>query len=323
MFAAGPGYSSSDSLFDSPLSSILPAEPTGTVLEEPFHARVSDIGNRHPVTRALPGADQEPPDWSRWFRLVDVTPTSFEGSTNTIMTGVGERPLLMLSRYGEGRLALMLSDHAWLWARGFEGGGPHVQLLRRLGHWLMKEPDLEEERLTATASDGRLVIERQTLEDLEETSPDLTISIETPTGESRTTNLGLVQPGIWQDTIPVEELGLYRVSDGTRETLVQVGPDNPREYRDALSTPLPLTPLSASTGGAVARLLETSDSQVSLPRMLPIRSGGALSGSGWMGLRMNDATRLIGIDRLPLFAGLLGLALLLGLLSAMWYREGR
>lgn len=323
MFAAGPGYSSSDSLFDSPLSSILPAEPTGTVLEEPFHARVSDIGNRHPVTRALPGADQEPPDWSRWFRLVDVTPTSFEGSTNTIMTGVGERPLLMLSRYGEGRLALMLSDHAWLWARGFEGGGPHVQLLRRLGHWLMKEPDLEEERLTATASDGRLIIERQTLEDLEETSPDLTISIETPTGVSRTTNLGLLQPGIWQNTVPVEELGLYRVSDGTRETLVQVGPDNPREYRDALSTAQPLTPLSASTGGAVARLLETPDSPVSLPRMLPIRSGGALSGSGWMGLRMNDATRLIGIDRLPLFAGLLGLALLLGLLSAMWYREGR
>jgi hypothetical protein len=323
MFAAGPGYSSSDSLFDSPLSSILPAEPTGTVLEEPFHARVSDIGNRHPVTRALPGANQEPPDWSRWFRLIDVTPTSFEGSTNTIMTGLGEKPLLMLSRYGEGRLALMLSDHAWLWARGFEGGGPHVQLLRRLGHWLMKEPDLEEERLTATAGDGRLVIERQTLEDLDESSPDLTVSIETPTGDSRTTRLGLLQPGIWQDAVPVEELGLYRVSDGTRETLVQVGPDNPREYRDALSTPQPLTPLSASTGGSVARLLETPDSTVSLPRILPVRSGGALSGNGWMGLRMNDATRLIGIDRLPLFAGLLGLALLLGLLSAMWYREGR
>lgn len=323
MFAAGPGYSSSDSLFDSPLSSILAAEPTGSVLEQPFHARVSDVGKRHPVTRDLPGSNQEPPDWSRWFRLVDVTPSKFEGSTNTIMTGSDERPLLMLSRYGEGRLALMLSDHAWLWARGFEGGGPHVQLLRRLGHWLMKEPDLEEERLTAIAEDGRLTIERQTLEDLNETSPDLSVEIETPRGETRATNLTLFEPGIWRSAVQVEDLGLYRISDGTRETLVQVGPDNPREYRDALSTTQPLTPLAGSTGGTIVRLASQNSAAVSLPRLLPVRSGGALSGSGWMGLQMNDATRLIGIDRLPLFAGLLGLALLLGLLSAMWYREGR
>ncbi|MEH6726814.1 MAG: hypothetical protein V7703_11700, partial [Hyphomicrobiales bacterium] len=176
---------------------------------------------------------------------------------------------------------------------------------------------------TATAKDGRLIIERQTLDDLNETSPDLTIRIETPRGEIRSTNLALQQPGIWQNTVPVEDLGLYRVSDGTRETLVQVGPDNPREYRDALSTIQPLTPMATSTGGAVVRLAALKDDAISLPRMLPIRSGGALSGSGWMGLQMNDATRLIGIDRLPLFAGLLGLAILLGLLSAMWYREGR
>lgn len=323
MFAAGPGYSSEDSLFQTPLSAILAAQPTGAVVEEPFYARVSDIGKRHPVTRALPGADQEPPAWSRWFRLVDVTPSDFEGSTNTIMTGAGERPLLMLSRYGEGRLALMLSDHAWLWARGFEGGGPHVQLLRRLAHWLMKEPDLEEERLTATAEDGRLVIERQTLEDLADTNPDLTVEIESPRGSVQRTRLVLQEPGIWQSAVPVGDLGLYRVTDGTRETLVQVGPDNPREYRDVLSTTQALAPLAASTGGAVTRLAPAGSDGLTLPRLLPVSSGGALSGSGWMGLQMNDASRLIGLDRLPLFAGLLGLALLLGLFSAMWYREGR
>ena len=323
MFAAGPGYSSEDSLFQTPLSSILAAEPTGTVVEEPFYARVSEIGKRHPVTRGLLGADQEPPAWSRWFRLVDVTPSEFEGSTNTIMTGAGERPLLMLSRYGEGRLALMLSDQAWLWARGFEGGGPHVQLLRRLAHWLMKEPDLEEERLTAIAENGRLVIERQTLEELQDTSPDLTIEIESPRGIVQSTQLALQEPGIWQNAVPVEDLGLYRISDGTRETLVQVGPDNPREFRDVLSTTQALAPLAAETGGAVVRLASAGSDSLTLPRLLPVRSGSALSGSGWMGLQMNDASRLIGLDRLPLFAGLLGLALLLGLLSAMWYREGR
>lgn len=321
LFAAGPGYVGRDSLFDSPLSSILAAEPTGTLIEEPFHARVSDVGNRHPVTRALPGADQEPPNWSRWFRLIDVKPSGFEGTTHTVMTGVDEKPLLMLSRYGEGRLALMLSDHAWLWARGFQGGGPHVQLLRRMGHWLMKEPDLEEERLTAVAENGNLLIERQTLEELVETSPELGIEITTPRGDIKNAKLALQEPGIWQTQIPADDLGLYRISDGYREALVQVGPDNPREFRDVVSTTDTLTPLASATSGSVARL--DSGGAQTMPRILPIRSGGTLSGNGWMGLQINDASRLIGLDRLPLFAGLLGLALLLGLLASMWYREGR
>ena len=58
------------------------------------------------------------------------------------MQAADEKPLLVLNDYGEGRVGLMLSDHGWLWARGFEGGGPHVDLYRRLAHWLMKEPDL-------------------------------------------------------------------------------------------------------------------------------------------------------------------------------------
>lgn len=321
LFAAGPGYIGQDSLFDSPLSSILAAQPTGTLIEEPFHARVSDVGNRHPVTRGLPGADQEPPNWSRWFRLIDVNPSAFEGTSHTVMTGASEKPLLMLSRYGEGRLALMLSDHAWLWARGFQGGGPHVQLLRRMGHWLMKEPDLEEERLTAIAENGNLLVERQTLEDLVETSPELSVEITTPRGDIKDAKLALQQPGIWQTRISADDLGLYRINDGVREALVQVGPDNPREYRDVVSTTETLASLASATGGGVARL-DDNGSQT-MPRILPIRSGGSLSGSGWMGLQINDASRLIGLDRLPLFAGLLGLALLLGLMASMWYREGR
>ena len=38
------------------------------------------------------------------------------------MTGVG-RPLLAVDRVGEGRVAQLMSDHIWLWARGFDGGG--------------------------------------------------------------------------------------------------------------------------------------------------------------------------------------------------------
>ena len=77
------------------------------------------------------------------------------------MQAAGDKPLLVLSREGEGRVALLLSDHIWLWARGYEGGGPHLDLLRRLSHWLMKQPDLEEEALRLSSRGRELVIERQ------------------------------------------------------------------------------------------------------------------------------------------------------------------
>ena len=154
LIAAGPDYASQTSIWRTPLDAILPAEPSGNVTERAFHARLSELGKRHPVTRDLEGADSDPPHWSRWFRLVDT-----RNATGTaVMQGPDNKPLLVLSRQGEGRVALLLSDQLWLWARGFEGGGPHLDLLRRLSHWLMKEPDLEEEALRLSVSGHQLQI---------------------------------------------------------------------------------------------------------------------------------------------------------------------
>jgi hypothetical protein len=159
LIAAGPEYSGAQSLARTPLGQILPAQPDGSVFDEAYRARVSEPGKRHPVTRDLPGSEVEPPRWGEWLRLVGARARS--GST--VMTGPGDRPLLLLAREQKGRVALFLSDHAWLWARGFRDGGPHLDLLRRLGHWLMKEPDLEEEALRASARGRNIEIERQTL----------------------------------------------------------------------------------------------------------------------------------------------------------------
>src|SRR5262249_19878932 len=152
-----------------PLESILPAEPSGHVTEVPFRAQLSAIGKRHPVTRDLEGSNSDPPHWSRWFRVVDARAT--EGST--VMQAAGDKPLLVLAREGEGRVALLLSDHIWLWARGYEGGGPHLDLLRRLSHWLMKQPDLEEEALRLSSLGRELSIERQSMAD---TVSDITVT---------------------------------------------------------------------------------------------------------------------------------------------------
>ncbi len=312
LIAAGPDYASPTSLWRTPLDSVLPAEPSGTLTEQPYHARLSEIGRRHPVTRALEGGAEEPPHWSRWFRLVDAK----VGQGTSIMEGPDGKPLLVLSREGEGRVALLLSDHIWLWARGFEGGGPHLDLLRRLSHWLMKQPDLEEEALRLVARGRDITIDRQTMAETVEP-----ITITTPGGETRNVTLQQAEPGLWRGATPANELGLWRATDGKLTTLVNVGPINPREFAEVTSTVDTTRPLSQATGGDAKRL--DDNGTLAMPRIVGVRSSETFRGDDWMGLRLRDASVVRGIGVLPIFAGILGLLLLIGSLAATWAREGR
>jgi len=312
LVAAGPDYASPTSIWRTPLDVILPAEPSGRTSDGAFHARLTELGKRHPVTRGLEGAEQDPPHWSRWFRLVDSRAS--KGTTG--MQGPENKPLLLLSREGEGRVALLLSDHIWLWARGYEGGGPHLDLLRRLSHWLMKQPDLEEEALRLLVRGRDLTVQRQTMSD---SVSDVTLT--TPSGKTRTVTLSPAEPGVWRSTIEANELGLWRASDGTLTALANVGPANPREFTEVTSTTDVLAPLANATGGGVVRVEAASG--VHLPRVVGVRSSDTYHGDDWLGLRTREATVVRGIGVLPVFAGLIGLLLLVGALATTWMREGR
>ncbi len=284
-------------------------------MERPFHARVSDTGRRHPVTRALPGmAAEGNPQWSRWFRLIESRQPA-QGAM-TVMDGPDQRPVLLLTRQGEGRVALLLSDHIWLWARGFEGGGPHLELLRRLSHWLMKEPELEEESLRLAVRGRQLAVELQTMAERPET-----VTLTRPSGDSVTVAMQDAEPGLWRGLVDITELGLWRAQAGRLTRLINVGPPNPREFTDVTSTTRLLEPLVRATGGGIWRVSETG--ALSVPRIVPTRSANSLRGEDWMGIRQRDASVVRGIGILPTFAGLLGLILLLGAMTAVWAREGR
>jgi hypothetical protein len=313
LIAAGPDYASQTSIWRTPLEQILPAEPSGKTIEMPFRAELSDLGKRHPVTRGLVGADTSPPHWSRWFRLVDTR----AANGTTIMEGPDKKPLLVLSREGEGRVGLLLSDHIWLWARGYEGGGPHLDLMRRLSHWLMKQPDLEEEALRLIVRGSDLLIERQTMADNVGE-----VSLTLPSGSTRNVTLQAGEPGLWRGSIRATELGLWRATDGKLNALVNVGPANPREFAEVTSTTEVLAPFTAATGGDARRLTDTAG-DVALPRIVAMRSSETYRGDDWLGLKMRDASVVRGIGVLPMFAGLLGLLLLVGALAATWAREGR
>ncbi len=311
LVSAGPDYASTTSIWRTPLDSVLPAEPVG-VTEKPYYAHLTDAGKRHPVTRGLDGSAFEPPHWSRFFRTVDTR----NATTPPLMTGADGKPLLLLSRYGEGRVALLLSDHIWLWARGYEGGGPHLDLLRRMSHWLMKQPELDEEALRLQVQGHDLVVLRQTMAD--SVAP---VTVTSPTGATRQLTLSESDPGTWRSTLPANELGLWQATDGALKALINVGPTNPREFSEVTSTTATLKPLAQATGGDARRVVDGSS--IDLPRIVPVRASSIFRGDGWMGVRMRDASVVKGVGVLPLFAGLIGLLLLLGAFAATWLREGR
>ena len=311
LVSAGPDYASQTSIWRTPLDSVLPAEPVG-VTEKAFTARLTEMGKRHPVTRGLEGSASDPPHWSRFFRIVDTrNPT-----VPAVMEGADGKPLLLLSRQGEGRVALLLSDHIWLWARGYEGGGPHLDLLRRLSHWLMKQPELDEEALRLQVQGRELVATRQTMAD--SAAP---VTITAPSGATRQLNLTQGEPGVWRATTPADELGLWQAADGDLKALINVGPINPKEFSEVTSTTEMLKPITQASGGDTRRISENGS--IDLPRILPVHSSSVFHGEGWLGLKMRDASVVRSIGALPVFAGLIGLLLLLGAFAATWLREGR
>ena len=317
----GPEFAGINSLYQTPLGRVMPTAPTGRVIEQAFRAQVSELGRRHPVTSSLPGetaggdadgdtdeAGDDNPQWGRWHRLVESEALRGE----VLMEGPGGRPLLIVDRFGQGRIAGLMSDHIWLWARGYDGGGPHGELMRRLVHWLMKEPELEEERISARVENSRLNIERRSLG----TEP-ITASVAAPDGSEQTVRLAPGDDGIARAEVPATMIGLYRVDDGRHVAMAASGPVNPVEFGDLRATPETLKGVVEATGGGIAWLVD------GVPEFRRVSPGRDAVGRQWMGLRRNGYAVVTGVDEIPLLPPLVVLALALGGFAGAWWREGR
>ncbi len=324
LISAGPDFASVESLYYSGLGEIMPAAPTGRVLDEGYTPTVTDLGHRHPVTEGLeafaaqarPAAADAPaadgagaaPPWGRWLRQIEVT----DAHGQVVMEGAGKRPLLLLDHAGEGRVALLTSDQAWLWSRGFEGGGPQLELLRRLAHWLMKEPELEEEALTVEAKDQVLTITRRTLKE-----GPREVTVTAPDGTETKLPLTETAPGRYSVTWTAPDIGLYRFSDGELDRVYALGPAAPREFEDTIATGDKLGPALAATNGGTVRIEDGP------PDIRQVRAGRPAAGRGWIGITPRDAyatTDVRVMPALPPWAFLLIAALFT---VAAWLREGR
>ena len=306
--ASGPQFAEPMSLYRTPLARILPGRPSGEVFERGFTPTLTETGQRHPVTVGLTPAEGEPA-WGRWFRQIDVE----AGDAQVLMTGVADRPLLVLKRVGEGRVAQLTSDHAWLWARGFEGGGPQALLLRRLVHWLMKEPQLEEEALQARAEGAEIVVERQSL-----TSAPVAATVTTPSGREQPLELVPGTDGIARARFQAEEDGVYRIAAGDHTAYAAPRPIAPIELADMRATDAIVTPVAEASGGSVRWLAEEG-----VPDLRRVEPGRRAFGRGWLGIEHKGAYRVLGTSETALLPAWLALCLLLAAAAIAWWREGR
>ncbi len=313
--AEGPLEDMSLSLFDTAVGTILPGMPSGKQLEGRFTPKLSDHGNRHPLTSDLPGvirsAGDAPPiiKWGSWHRQVDA-----KLRTGTVLLeGIDGKPLLVLDRVGKGRVAQLFSDHIWLWARGHEGGGPHSELLRRLAHWLMKEPQLEENDLKAEAQGRSIVVSERSLDPYFRP-----VLLHKPGGESEAVALRETSPGLASAKIHVGKAGLYRISNGERSVMVGVGGLNPLEFADLRSSKAKMQSFVEQQNGSIRWELEDG-----MPDLRRAEASRYMSGKNWIGIKRNHNYVVTGVSQHPVipgFAYLLG-AIILWLLA--WHREGR
>ena len=307
LVVAGPSDAGYDSVFQTPLAAILPSQPTGQIVSQMYRPALTGLGQRHPVTRGLP----DPDGWGRWTRQIDARASSGQ----VLLSGVNQRPLLVLGRAGKGRVAQLWSDQAWLWARGYDGGGPHAELLRRLAHWLMQEPELDDERLSLRATPDGVVAERATLG----AAPGA-VDILNPKGVKTSAPFAEIAPGLYRAAAPAIEQGLYEARQGDLRAFAAVGPLNPKEAAAVDATEDFLKPVAQASGGAIVFTGERADR---LPDIRRIERGASARGPGWIGLERKGAYTVRASAAEPLGPGIAWAIAGLLLLMFSWRREAR
>ena len=308
LVSSGPEFGAVDSLARSPLADILPVAPTAQVIEEGFRPKVTELGQRHPVTEGLEKFAPEG-GWGRWMRAIEVE--KFSGQT--VMEGPQGLPLLVLDRVGEGRIAVLASDQSWLWGRGFEGGGPQLELLRRLAHWMLKEPELEEETLSATIAGDVVTITRRTIAE----EPPGPLTVTGPDGAQVVLDMVQQSPGRYEVVWQAPMQGLFRLEQGELTRVIGIGPAAPREFVATIASGDALAPVATAAGGAVVRIED------GIPQLRQVSTGRVTTGRGWLGITPREAYLTTDVQLSAILPGWAWLVIAALLSIAAWLIEGR
>ncbi len=313
--ASGPSFTTEESIYYTSLMDILPGTPDGEIIKKAFVPSLSESGLQHPVTSSIVwngmSAGTTKPSWGPWLRQIPLKRESGE----VLMNGADDFPLLILDRVDKGRVAQIASDHIWLWSRGYQGGGPHADLLRRIVHWLMKEPELDERALDVQVQ-GMTI----TLKSRDYKGQNTSVIMTGPDGKASTIKMEKAPGGMLQAQVKAEQIGIYRFEDTYGEIRFGVVGDlNPPELQNVITSPQPLTPIMTASGGGAIWLSENAS-----PEIRSLSEGrSSYAGSNWVGLRRNREYSVQGVRQTPLLPDWAMLALLAGTVMIVWWYEGR
>jgi hypothetical protein len=309
LIVSGPADVGTESLTRTPLASVLPATPTGVIRSSRYVPALTPDGQRHPITAGLPQAPAT--IWGPWVRYIEAS----AGRGQTLMSGPGGGPLLVVSKVGEGRVAQLFSDQVWLWARGWQGGGPHGELLRRLAHWLMQEPELEENRLTLTAQNGELRVARHAF-----SGEPGSASVTAPSGAVTDVPLLRKDATMAEGALPSREPGLWKAEADGQTAWAAVGPTSAKEAADLAATDKLMRPVARATGGNFIELGERP--AAGQPSVQRVRDG-ASAPAGTIGIPLRGGYTVTSARTEPLGPGLLWVAFGFLIMILAWRREAR
>ncbi|HSP78701.1 MAG TPA: glutamine amidotransferase, partial [Myxococcaceae bacterium] len=141
------------------LGEALPVEPAGPANAEPFQARLTAEGLRHPVTAMASGAASTESAWASLPAIPGANLTRAKPGATVLMdhpflTVDGRNaPLVAVWDYGRGRAMALATDASWNWAvTAHRDGSPDRTYDRFWGNalrWLVRDPDLTTLKVTA------------------------------------------------------------------------------------------------------------------------------------------------------------------------------
>lgn len=299
LVVTGSEYVGSGGLAATPIARLLPAAAQATPRAGRFRPALTGDGRIHPVTAAF-AADA---DWGDWGERVVFN----QRVGRALLEGEGA-PLLVLAGAGRGRVGLLASTDIWWWARDVAGTGPQTELLRRVAHWLMQEPDLEERQLDVSARGRRIGIGVRGL-DLPGTA-----RVTDPGGRTGDVRLVRTSEGRVAAGLSVARDGIFTVTAGSMRRQVQAG--SVAEFDTVRPRAAPLDDVARRSGGGVFRLAD------GLPAFRRVAPGDRTHGPGWAGL-VRGRGALTGIDQQPLLPPLAWALTIAAAAGFSWWRERR
>lgn len=307
LVATGEAFTTDESLYRSPLSAVLPIRPTNELVDGRFVPELTDAGKRHPITGGLAGGQAA---WGPWYRIIE----SEVIGGDILMSGPSGEPLLIIDRVKDGRVATLMSDQAWLWSKGHEGGGPYNELFRRVAHWLMGEPELEAERLDVQIENDTLKVERFSIRDNAKT-----VKVTAPDGSVKQVRLKKVTDGYFQAIIPSSGQGAYKLDDGEVSTIAAIGQLNPVEFSNLLPDTERIKPLTDISGGALFPIAPND----TLPQIRQVRQSASRAGDDFLGFVKREQYEVRESRRAPLLPPIIYFLLFILGMGGAWYKEGK